>query len=145
MHSLAIQQYFDNIYEPYNVKDGMSGFDYTYLSKLSYNAGNKLEKRLNSIKYKITNGKNVVGKHYQVNGYREAKILGQWCTENNIGYEIVVSTSQFHNKLIKIKGGNNSQCCFDCDGRPSFVNTKIPVLYVKILSLNNLVKSASKI
>lgn len=101
--------------EYYISNNGLLRRDNALLERRSKRMKKKLDKSVNFIMTKISK----VGtctKKYQISGYHEFKVI--------------------KNKLMKNEIERINQgwyyCCNECDNRPSFVNKKVPCVYVEI-------------
>jgi hypothetical protein len=90
----------------------------------------KLDKHIKTIKNYITKCKKKTVK-YQLTGYKEGKILLQFCKDNNINAELVESTTQTRKK-VKSVSHLRGECEYPEDCSIFISNTRATVLYIKI-------------
>jgi hypothetical protein len=130
MRSLKpIQKYFSTKLTPNNNNSN----DYKWLYLKAINAEKKSNTRLEKTKELIE--KFIVNKRpivkYQLSGYYEAKIIKKYCDDKKYICSIVSSDKLMKNQIELINQGNYF-CCDECDYRPSFINKKVPCVYVEI-------------
>jgi hypothetical protein len=106
-----------------------------YVDTLSIRSEHNMANRLKNIYNQIDKMSPSTTKKYQVRGYREAKIILRYCQDKKINAVIEEDCVLKTNKITRIIGGYDSKCCNGCDGKPTFINKLVPVIYVKIESL----------
>jgi hypothetical protein len=84
----------------------------------------KMQKNIANILKNISKLKNNP-KKYQISGYHEWKILNKKLGEiKYIEYSLVIDEKLEKNVVSEIIGGYYSGCCYECDGRPTYIQKK---------------------
>ena len=128
-HLSSMEKYFSTKLTPKNDDSR----DYRWLHFKATNGEQKSKMRLEKTKElleKFMKSRRPIVK-YQLSGYHEAKIIKKYCDDKQYLCSIISNDKITKNQIERIYQGHYF-CCDECDYRPSFVNKKVPCVYVEI-------------